>query len=124
MTDSKKPQETDLEDLFAQARVQQRKVPPDLMRRVLADAERMQPRPRANPSPQNRLSAMLRGRFAGWGVLGGMAVASCVGFWVGINPPAALDGLDLPFQAPLSGNFEGDAAELSGFGWDIEEVGT
>lgn len=116
MTDRKAPEETKLEALFAQAR--HTPVPPELMTRVLADAEVLQPVRHAKLSWSQRLATGLQGRFAGWSVMGGMAAASCVGFWIGVNPPAALDALSLP----LTGVVLGEAAEVSGFGWDLEEA--
>ena len=124
MTDRKIPQKMDLDVLLAQAGEHDTVVPSALMQRVLRDAQAVQPLSQATKKPQIRFGGGLRDRFAGWTVLGGMVAASCVGFWIGFNPPTALDGLNLPGYAPVYDTFGSEAAELSGFGWDLEETDT
>jgi hypothetical protein len=58
----------------------------------------------------------------GWQGMGGLVAATCVGFWVGINPP---DTMPTSFETLLNmdavyGESE-DTAELFGFGWEMEE---
>ncbi|MGA9253215.1 MAG: hypothetical protein WBV71_12300 [Roseobacter sp.] len=125
MTDHKIPQETDLDVLFAQARAQDSTVPPDLMHRVMLDAQAAQTSSQAAKGHQGRWGrARLREHFAGWSVFGGLAAASCVGFWIGFNPPDVLDVFTLPVSPTWADTLGGEAAELSGFGWDLEEADT
>jgi len=111
----------DLEASFAAA---QRHVPPvsaDLMARVLADAEDLQP---AAPEIARPVRANLFDRLVdacgGWPALGGLVTATMVGFWIGISPPSLI-------EEPTASLFEGADAlalydvELTGFGWDQEE---
>lgn len=124
MTDRKTPQETELDMLLEEACTRDTDVPSALMHRVIQDAQAEQTLFKTQKAWQNRLAEWLRDHFGGWGVLGGMVATGCVGFWIGFNPPVALDGLDLPVYAPGSVALGGEAAELSGFGWDLEETDT
>lgn len=62
------------------------------------------------------------GILGGWQGMGGLVAATCVGFWVGINPP---DTMPASFETLL--NIDAvyadgeDTAELFGFGWEMEE---
>lgn len=111
----------DLEASFAAAR---RHVPPassDLMARVLADAEALQP---AAPDISGPVRVKLFDRLVeacgGWPALGGLVTATMVGFWIGISPPSVI-------EEPTASLFEGADAlalydvEFTGFGWDQEE---
>jgi len=107
-----------LEALFAKARATPPTVPDALMARVLSDAVTVQPRSR-------------RGWRAGWRALGGapglggLVTATCVGFWLGVAPPASLPD----YSGQLLGGADTAAltaetyaeTEPSGFGWDFEE---
>lgn len=104
-----------LEALFAEARATPPKVPQALLARVMADAEHARVAPRAG--------------FQGWwralgGApgLGGLVTATCVGFWLGVAPPAGLPDLgnQILGQDSLS---EDITADISGFGWDENEEG-
>lgn len=85
-----------------------------LLGRVLEDAYTEQPEPQIH-SGGNVVSI-----FGGWSGVGGLALAASVGFFMGFNPPAALqDPLSIVIgdEAAL---FDEDAS-VSGFGWDLEE---
>lgn len=88
-----------------------------LSARVLAQAQALQPAPRRMAhSPWRRLLD----RFGGWQAVGGLAAASCVGFWIGISPPAGLLDPGALLLGTEGAAYE-EAAELSGFGWDPQE---
>jgi hypothetical protein len=80
-----------LDAFFAAARADDPEPGDDLMARILADAARVQPRP---VTPVSAASASgWRGILAaigGWPAMGGMAVATMAGLWIGIAPPAGL----------------------------------
>lgn len=105
-----------LEALFEKARANPPDVPDALMARVLTDAEAM--RPKAQTTGWRGWLASLGGLPA----LGGLVAATCVGFWLGFAPPAALPDLAgqmLGFDLVLDEDV--DAPGLTGFGWDIGE---
>ncbi|MEO0938576.1 MAG: hypothetical protein AAFY38_10525 [Pseudomonadota bacterium] len=103
----------DLDMLLARARDVD--VPTGLMGRVLEDALAAQPVPRAAPvSLWRRLGEAL----GGWQGLGGLALATCAGFWIGIAPPAYL-----PETAQsLLGASTAQAEYAGAFGWTLEEL--
>lgn len=101
-----------LDDLFAEARTDPRlTVSDDLMARVLADAEALQPQPEPMPrlsvSPQASFWSVLLSALGGWRGAGGLAFATMAGLWVGINATtlapdaAALLGDDSYYLAQL-----------------------
>lgn len=105
-----------LEALFETARAQPPAVPDGLMARVLSDAEMAQPAQAAAPWAA-WLSAL-----GGLPGLGGLVTATCVGFWLGVAPPALLPDM----ASVLLGGVEAEAGDLispsiSGFGWDMDE---
>ncbi|MFK7835387.1 MAG: hypothetical protein AB8B60_04140 [Sulfitobacter sp.] len=105
-----------LEGMFEAARAAPPQVPEALMARVLADAQATQPRPKVS-----RWGARLAG-LGGVPGLGGLALATCVGFWLGVAPPQGLPdlaGAMLGVETETDDSL--DALGLSGFGWDIEE---
>lgn len=107
--------DTELETLFAAARSAPPPVPDALMASILADAGQMQP---AQPA-QGGVFSWLRALGGGPGV-GGLVFATCVGFWIGVAPPANLP--DLAGQLlNLQSSTDIDDSDLTGFGWDIEE---
>jgi hypothetical protein len=83
--------QTDLDDLFAEAAQLKPSVPSDLMARVLIDADQIQPRPRAaaNQNVWNALVDMV----GGWPVVGGLAMAGVAGIWIGVAPPMGLENM-------------------------------
>lgn len=112
--------EAKLDALLSGARAQKASVPLQLTERVLADAEFLQPktpaiRPRQTPNWRLR-------RFGLFSAVGGLAAASCAGFWIGINPPDMLMSLPLPgLEAANATTFEG-GVDMTGFGWDLGEI--
>lgn len=90
-------QDSDLDDLLAAARADRPTPSPALMARVIADADRLQPRPalRAAPAARSRpgFLAVLAEAFGGRGALAGMAAATLAGVWVGAAQPAAFSVL-------------------------------
>lgn len=93
--------------------------PSALLGRVLDDAYALQPVPEAiRQVPPEAPRWEVLSVFGGWGGLGGLALAASVGFFAGFNPPALLQER-LPFLA--AGDVFDLDADVSGFGWDLEE---
>jgi hypothetical protein len=103
-----------VEMLLQHAKDAQVTLPPGLAGRVMADAERIQPARSFRPG--RRLLEAL----GGWPALGGLAVASSVGFWIGISPPEGMVDPAILLQDSAGDGYD-DTAELSGFGWDLDE---
>ncbi len=114
------PDDTKLQALFADLKAPK---PSDaLMSRVLEDAYTLQPAPLsdAQETPHSRWSAVV-GLFGGWGGLGGLAFATCVGFVFGLSPPDLLSTpLDTVFGMDLTETYDASSGSF-GFGWDLEE---
>ncbi len=108
-----------MEQVLSEARRREHDVPEALTKRVLADALREQPVPVVMRNRVRTWRDWL-GDIGGWPTLGGLVAASCVGFWIGISPP---EGIGDPSIWLLDRSFTGydDAAEVSGFGWDLQE---
>lgn len=106
--------EDGLEALFAEARAHPPRVPGGLVTRVLDDAQRVQP---AGAGAVARGWWRMLGGLPG---MGGLVTATCVGFWLGVAPPAGVPDLadQILGQQVLA---EETAVDLSGFGWDSEE---
>ncbi|WP_223420731.1 hypothetical protein [Tateyamaria pelophila] len=100
------------------ARIPVPDAPPELMARVLADAEHLLPQPGGVPV-QMPLWRQVVGGLGGWGALGGLAVAGVTGLAIGLGAFDAA-GIDALWSiAPLD---EYDSqASLTAFGWDYEE---
>lgn len=119
MTQNDKSEMKELGDFFAEIQDGSQDVPAHLTQRVLADAARVQPL-----QEQNQLRKRFGSRFldaiGGWPAFGGLAAASCVGFWIGVSPP---EGIIDPANLFLPTGVEAynDPAELTGFGWDVLE---
>lgn len=79
--------DTELEDLFAQARATRDVLPDALAVRIETDAEavRLARRSKATPSWRQRLRGI-----GGWQGLGGLVAASAAGVWIGFSAPAFL----------------------------------
>lgn len=87
MTD---PNDDMLDDLFAEARQVAPPVSSALIGRVMADAAAARkPARTVRPGFAVRLSEML----GGWPALGGLALATVAGLWVGMAPPAPVADL-------------------------------
>lgn len=107
-----------LEQLFAAA-AENRAPPAALSARVLADADRLQPR--AAKRPERRARPFWASVLGGWQGLGGLVAATCAGFWIGVSPPSGLpDPAALVIGSQLDADFE-ILTGLSAFGWDVEE---
>ncbi|MEM1072949.1 MAG: hypothetical protein AAF665_02150 [Pseudomonadota bacterium] len=115
--DSQKPAD-ELEGLLRSAAEQPVKVPEALVLQVLADAERLQPSP--VPSQPSGAWKRFLDSFGGLPALGGLAAASCVGFWIGVSPPMAMgDPSALLFgQAWSAGDDQLDSVTAFGWVWD------
>ncbi|MBR9844401.1 MAG: hypothetical protein GYB25_14675 [Rhodobacteraceae bacterium] len=95
----KRVQDQELDALFAAARDDAAQAPSsDLMARVLADAEAMQPKPAApvvRPQSRGGLVSGILSAIGGWPSLGGLAAATVAGVWIGFSatPTVLPDGL-------------------------------
>lgn len=109
-----------LESLFEDARATPPAVPSALMDRILKDAAAEQP----TPGPRGWRG--LWHAIGGGPALGGLVTATAVGFWIGVAPPSGMPD----FAAALMTGNETETidvatdsgADLSAFGWDIEEL--
>ena len=88
MTD---PTQTDLDKLLAEAALQKPSVPTDLMARVMIDATRVQPK--VPTALQQGVWASILDVIGGWPAVGGLAMASVAGLWIGVAPPVGLDAI-------------------------------
>ena len=92
----KTTQDAALEALFeAAARQAEQEVSPELLARVLADAEAMQPTPAALPQRRVARRRGILAALGGWPSLGGLAAATVAGIWIGFAAAPELfpDGL-------------------------------
>ncbi|AXQ94218.1 dihydroorotate dehydrogenase [Cereibacter azotoformans] len=83
--------DSDLDDLFAEARRESPAPSADLMMRILADAAAEMP---VQPAPVRSVPRRTAGArfalFGGGGLFAGLATATLVGVWIGIaQPPVA-----------------------------------
>ncbi|WP_145104018.1 dihydroorotate dehydrogenase [Cereibacter sediminicola] len=87
--------DSDLDDLFAEARRESPAPSADLMMRILADAAAEMPvRPapvRAVPRRPER--SRLLALFGGGGLFAGLATATLVGVWIGVAQPPVAEAL-------------------------------
>ena len=121
MTENEQARLKAVENLLEETRASETSVSAELVHRVLSDAARVQP---VAPSAHKDRAKAVRFkwcRFEVFGAFGGLVTASCVGFWLGLNPPGALGGVDLLGAEPWDSAFVEDVAEVSGFGWDVGE---
>ena len=96
MTEMDRNDEVMLDDLFDAARRDRRAQPETaLMSRVLADAEKLQPRPAAPEPARGQFWPGLLRALGGWPSMAGLATATLAGLWIGINAGSGLftDGL-------------------------------
>jgi hypothetical protein len=86
----------ELDAFFSAGREQVIEPSPDLLARVLADAESTHiaqaETARATPQKSGFLSELFSG-LGGWPSLASLATAAIAGVWIGISPPAALEDL-------------------------------
>jgi hypothetical protein len=93
-------QELDLEDFFSTARRQTVDAPPDLMTRVLLDAQAVQPRAKTPVSaPRPGFWAQLLAGIGGAPALAGLSTAMLAGLWIGFAQPVALSNVTDVFLA-------------------------
>lgn len=113
---------TELDEMLDRAASQDMDVPPDLMSRVLLDADALQPRPQLQGATK-RLSVWQRvsEAFGGWPAMGGLVAATCAGFWIGFSDVTDLETGRLLLLGDQDAWLSEEAAEISGFGWDLEE---
>ena len=122
MTQDSKHNDAGLDGLLARATATVPDIPDGLEARVLGDALRVQAE-RAEPLRLRRQSALSRilSSIGGWPAAGGLAAATCAGFWLGVSPPDGLpDAGSLILGGDVVAGYD-DSAELSGFGWVPEE---
>lgn len=92
----KRVQDQELDALFAAARDDTAQAPSsDLMARILADAEAMQPKPAAQPRRRGGFVSGILSTIGGWPSLGGLAAATVAGVWIGFSATPTLlpDGI-------------------------------
>ncbi len=120
MTRNDEQRMKEVDQLLAAAQSEEHTPPHALMARVLLDADRIQ---QARTKPARRgFFRQLSDELNLWPMLGGLAVACSLGFWVGIDPPMGLfDPIETVFWNDSFTELE-EAAELSGFGWDLGEI--
>ena len=83
--------DTELDQLFAQARQNRPELPDDLAVRILTDAEAVRlDRLRPAARPQRTLWARVLDGIGGWQGMSGLAAASAAGVWIGFSAPAFL----------------------------------
>lgn len=114
-------QEGHLDLLLSEAAREETALPEGLLQKVMDDAVQMQPQPNVPTSQRQGTLSRLAAFFGGWPTVGGLAAASCAGFWIGVNPPQYLPDpseLLLGAQAEIASL---EDVEVSGFGWDFEE---
>jgi len=87
-------QEAALAPFFEAARAQAPEPSPDLLARVLADAEAAQAQPVARrPVPRSGLWTRIAQGLGGWPGLTGLGAAALAGLWIGLAMPATLPGI-------------------------------
>lgn len=93
MSDEDRRQEAALAPFFEAARAQAPEPSPDLLARVLADAEAAQAQPAARRAvPRAGVWTRLAQGLGGWPGLAGLGAAGLAGLWIGLAMPATLPG--------------------------------
>lgn len=105
------PNDDKLDALFAQARTAAPEPSVDLMARVLADAEAVQPKSAVETAPEGGFWARFMDAIGGWPAASGLAAATVAGVWVGIAPPASVED--------LTASLLGDEVSISLFSDDL-----
>ena len=83
----------DLDDLLALAKARPVTPGDDLMARVLADAAAQQSPARVRTGSPSGTTRWLQDLLGGWPVLTGILAAGLSGLWIGVAPPAGVEGL-------------------------------
>ena len=101
-----RPNEDMLDDLFAQARVNDPVPDDDLIARVLGDADATQAGFAAADvaRPSRGLWARMMDAIGGWPAVSGLAAATVAGVWIGVAPPATV--------SDVTASFLGDAVNV------------
>ncbi len=114
-----------LDDLFAAARTDSRATPsPDLLARVLQEAEGLQVAEPTPVPPQRRsLWAALVAAVGGWPALSGVAMAGVAGVWIGVAAGATLmeDTLGLDIYGETAQSYLSDLDDIYAFDFTAEE---
>lgn len=121
MTDKKVDGFEEVDALLARAAAEPADVPEYLMARILNDAESLQVAPESDGNPVAHFGffKQLRDAVGGWAGITGLAAASCVGFWIGINPyVGVLDATGIMIEADEYSSYY-EAGEIPGFGWAL-----
>lgn len=79
--------DAELEALFTAARDTPRVPDPGFLDQLVAQAEAVIGSPAPVPVPRR---VRLRDLLGGWPAMGGLALATCAGVWIGVSPPALL----------------------------------
>lgn len=121
-----------LDELFAQARMTAPEPSPELIARVMADAERLAARKgkagarsgsdMARPRRLDGLLAWIADVLGGWRGVGGLATATLVGFWIGYTGLAgttALTGGQTGVESVDTVELL-PGSELLALAWDVE----
>jgi len=121
MTDKSMLSDVELDSLFGAARAHPAMGEPDLMARVLADAEAVQPR---GPARRARMSKppfwqQLVAVLGGWPAVAGLASATVAGVWIGASNPTLLDAGLNPFSTNADAQYLSDLT--SEFDYDLSE---
>jgi len=82
-----------VDDMLAEAATVRAEVPDALMAAVLRDAEALQPAAVTQAPASPGLWQMLLETIGGWPTMGGLATAGVAGLWLGVAPPATLEGV-------------------------------
>lgn len=105
--------EDDLMALFGAARADTARPSEGLLDRIMADADMvLAGAAPVAPVPRRSLGAVLLAVLGGWGGVSGLAAATMAGLWIGVAPPASLDGLT---QLVWGGTVEVPLMETAGF---------
>ena len=113
MTERKHPNDTFLDDLFAQVRQADVQPSDDLYARVMADAfAQVAPSPQVAAHRKPGLWDRIKDAVGGWPAMSGLAAATLAGVWIGVAPPTSVETL----TAPLFG----EAVSVSLIGSDLD----
>lgn len=95
MTDRIDKAEMDaLDALLVQARAMDHVPDADLLVRIVADAEQVFDQRRVPQRPASQgWFAGVKAALGGWPAMGGLAMATVAGLWIGVAPPASLTAM-------------------------------
>lgn len=114
-----------LDDLFAAARSDSRATPsPDLLARVLSEAESLQvAEPAPVPQQCRSLWTAVVAAVGGWPALSGVAMAGVTGVWIGVAAGTTLmeDTLGLDIYGETAQSYLSDLDDIYAFDFTAEE---